>query len=258
MKCSRNTGRLAHQGYCMFEQKEGSRHSPLAGFKIGIVVLNSNHCLLPGNVQNAVSFDFPVLYEVIDVPFANLMAGDSQIDQPLQDAIERLQARRVSAIVGACGSFAQWQSRVRRYAKVPVYLSIMAQVPFALLGLPFNQKLGIVFADAKAFNARVCDECLISAKDQTRVVAFGATEIGDFGNFFISGKLEDSKQLERDLVALLQTKKRQNPEIGAWLFQCSEFPPYAAAVQRATKLPVYDMVLLINHLYHLVSRQPYL
>lgn len=241
----------------MFNHNGGNRHGAISGFKVGIVVLKTNHLLLEGNVQNALSFDFPVLYEVVDVPFSALMAGDSQVDNPLEQAILRLQESGVSVIVGACGSFANWQWRVRAFAKIPVYLSIMAQVPFVLAGLPLKQKLGVVFANADAYSLRVCRECSIGNEDQSRLVIFGANEVPEFESFFTNGGEKESSVLEKRLVELLQLKKQQNPEIGAWLFQCSDLPPYAAAVQTATGLAVYDMVLLINHVYQVVTRHRY-
>ena len=43
----------------------------------------------------------------------------------------------------------------------------------------------------------------------------------------------------RDLVA-------RHPEVGAIVLECTNMPPYAAAVQQATGLPVYDIYSLIT------------
>jgi hypothetical protein len=42
-----------------------------------------------------------------------------------------------------------------------------------------------------------------------------------------------------------------------WLIQCSDLPPYAAAIQRATGLPVFDMVTLIDHVRAALKRRPF-
>jgi len=52
-------------------------------------------------------------------------------------------------------------------------------------------------------------------------------------------------------------QKARNPEIGAWLLQCSELPVYAAKLQQQSGLPVYDQSVLIEHLYQVINRKPY-
>jgi len=41
-------------------------HQSIAGFPVGIIVIEDSMHLLPGNVANAQSFNFPVLYEVLE------------------------------------------------------------------------------------------------------------------------------------------------------------------------------------------------
>lgn len=49
----------------------------------------------------------------------------------------------------------------------------------------------------------------------------------------------------------------EDPSIGAFLFECSDMPPYSAAVQAATGLPVFDWIGFINYVHHAVVRRPY-
>jgi Asp/Glu/hydantoin racemase len=232
--------------------------SPVAGFTVGILTLETTHPLLPGNVQNAMSFAFPVIYETVKgISFPQLMAGDSACDAAIRIAIERLERMGVSIIVGACGSFANWQTRIREYSKVPVFASIMTQVPFILSGLPAAQKLGVVFADAAAFTPRVQQECSISAADVQRMVIVGANDLPGLFPFFSCGTDTDGRNLEKPLIDLLLKTRDQHPDIGVWLLQCSDLPPYAAALQRATGIPVFDMTTLATHLYIVAARRPY-
>jgi len=49
----------------------------IAGASIGIICIPGVSGLIPGNVQNATSFDFPVMYEVMeDVEFPQIAVGD--------------------------------------------------------------------------------------------------------------------------------------------------------------------------------------
>ena len=229
---------------------------PVAGFKVGILMLETEHVLLPGNVQNATTFPFPVIYEpVIGLSFPQLARGDVAADQLIKEAVIRLEGKGVSVIVGACGSFAQWQTRITQYASVPVYASIMSQVPFVLAGLPANQKLAVVFATKSAFNQRVLDECHI--RDTERLIILGAEEVASFKDLFEIGSSEICDRFEQEFIQYLVKQKVRNPEIGAWLLQCSELPVYAAKIQQQTGLPVFDQSVLIEHLHQVVSRKEY-
>ena len=44
--------------------------------------------------------------------------------------------------------------------------------------------------------------------------------------------------------------------MGALLLECSDMPPYAAAVLREIKLPVYDFVTLIKWVHNSVAQKP--
>ena len=46
-------------------------------------------------------------------------------------------------------------------------------------------------------------------------------------------------------------------DIGAILLECSDMPPYAAAVQEATQLPVFDFITLIKWLHNATAQRPY-
>jgi hypothetical protein len=48
------------------------------------------------------------------------------------------------------------------------------------------------------------------------------------------------------VVAAAQRLIARHPDIGAILFECTNFPPHRAAVENATGLPVYDVFTLIG------------
>jgi|SRR5215469_16334760 len=105
--------------------------STLSGFPVGVLMVKTTHPILPGNVQHAESFLSPVIYE--EVPISDvytLMRGEDDLLAPIQAAAKRLAAQGVRAIAGACGSFAYYQVPVATALNVPVFLSVMSQVPF--------------------------------------------------------------------------------------------------------------------------------
>lgn len=225
----------------------------VAGYRIGILTLDTAHVLEPGNVQHAESFPFPVVYAVVrNVSLSALMNGDASAAAPILEGVAELNGRGVSMIVGACGSFANYQRLAAGASRVPVFMSILLEVPFLLRALPPTAKLGILFARDSSFTPRVQTECGI--EDASRIVTIGADTIPAFGAILRQEPSLDGAALERGVVELTQRALCEHPDIGAWLLQCSDLPPYAAAIQRATSLPVFDAGLLIEHLFRASRR----
>ena len=64
----------------------------------------------------------------------------------------------------------------------------------------------------------------------------------------------DFERIEREVVAVAQSLIEENPNVKALLFECTDLPPYAAAVQEATGLPVFDYSTLIDYVFSAVVR----
>jgi hypothetical protein len=55
--------------------------------------------------------------------------------------------------------------------------------------------------------------------------------------------------VEAETVQVTKNLIDKNDNIKAILFECTDLPPYAAAVQEATGLPVFDFTTLINYVF---------
>lgn len=64
-----------------------------SGFAIGVIAVDLRYPKLPGNVANATTFAFPVLYERVDFPIEQLFAGDPAIKDQVVGAARRLEAQ---------------------------------------------------------------------------------------------------------------------------------------------------------------------
>lgn len=229
----------------------GSRntHRPLAGFRIGILVLDTCHEIVAGNVQHACSFRYPVLYEVVaGITGAQLMQGDLGAADAVVSSARRLEAAGVSAVVGACGSFANYQTAVAAAVGVPVFLSVLLMAPLLIRALPRNQSLAIMFASVASFTRQVREECAMTECDD-RIVAVGAEKVKAFRPILRQSGVLDPRALRRGIVTLARRTLNERPDIGAWLLQCSDLPPYAWDIQAATRRPVFDAVSLFNQVH---------
>ena len=225
-----------------------------SGFAIGVIAVDLPYPKLPGNVANATTFAFPVLYERVDFPIEQLFAGDSAIKGPVVEAARRLEAQGVRAIVGACGFFAHFQDDVAQAVEVPVFLSSMLQLPLVERSLPARRRVLVLTADAAsvddAFISHMggtpdrCLVCNVGDRESFAAIRWGDTTLGN-------------GRLAADLQSLAARACADHPEVGAILLECSDLPPYAAAIQAATCRPVFDFITLINWVHAAVVQTPY-
>ena len=228
----------------------------VAGCAIGILALDVWYPYMPGNVANASTYDFPVLYHIIKgstVP--QILNADPSLLDLIVAGGQELERQGCRAIVGACGYFGHFQKAASQRLTVPTYLSSVLQVPIMMQGLKPDQKVGIVCANAPTFTPDLMSQCGIT--DQSRVVIIGAQECPEFHNIFDGTGHFNSYKVGQEIVGLAKDLVSQNPEVGAILLECSDMPPYARAVQNAVRRPVFDFISLINWVYNGVVRHPF-
>lgn len=112
---------------------KGIQHQQVAGYPIGIVYIESvNYPLLPGNVVNACTYDFPVRMKAVpNLTNDRLFNNDPTIaDDIVATAKSLVENDGVRAICSACGFFGNYQQQVRQAVDVPVAMSSLVQIPW--------------------------------------------------------------------------------------------------------------------------------
>lgn len=239
------------------EQRRGVFELPpryTSGQALGIIAVDLDYPKVPGNVVNATTYDFPVLYEMVSFEIEQLFAGDPSIKEQVIEAAKKLEAKGVRAIIGACGYFAHFQKEVAAAVGVPVFMSSLCQLATIKTWLPAERKIAVFAADGASIN----DEFL--SQVNTTIDQIVVVNVGDMESFapirWGKGPL-DNGLLEDDLCKRAQEVCAKYPEVDAILLECSDLPPYAAAIQRATGLPVFDFITLAKWVESVVVQRPY-
>ncbi|MCK4387817.1 MAG: aspartate/glutamate racemase family protein [Dehalococcoidia bacterium] len=228
----------------------------VAGSAIGILVLDLWYPYMPGNVANASTFNFPVLYKILKGSTGpQILSADPVLLDMIVEGGRELEQQGVRAIIGACGYFGNFQKEAAAILDVPVYLSSLLQIPIIRRGLKPNQKVGVICAVADSLTPRLLSQCGVD--DLSDIVIVGAQDLSEFKNIIQSTGHFNNYELEQQMVGLAKQFVSDNPDIGAILFECSDMPPYAWAVQNAVGLPVFDFTTLINWVYNAVVRRPF-
>ena len=112
---------------------EYSGGRPFYGDVVGVLMLDMEAPLIPGNVGNAMSYEFPVRYKVMKgLPadwWCDEIGPDETRCQMFIQAAKELEAEGCKAITSGCGFFAIYQKRVAAEVNIPVFLSPLLMVP---------------------------------------------------------------------------------------------------------------------------------
>lgn len=231
------------------------RAQSIAGVPIGILVLDLWYPLVPGNVANASTFDFPVLYRVLRGCGLEVLAADPSLLDPIISAGRELQEQGVRAVVGSCGYLGFYQREVAAALDVPTFLSSLLQIPIILASLGPSKRLGIICATSESLSPHFLGAC--GVEDHSRLVVVGAQELSEFKNILHCTGHLDSDALKRELVDLACGLVQRHPDIGALLLECSDMPPYASAIQERLRIPVFDYTTMIHFVHRAVVRTPF-
>lgn len=230
----------------------------IAGQSIGILHIEDVYYpLLPGNVVNASTYDFPVRFKAVpnlDIPRLVSDKPDPTIFDDIMIAVKELEKEGIRAIAAACGFFANFNKQVADASEVPVALSSLVQVPWIKSTLKSNQKIGILTADASSLT----DDLLRNVDaDPEIVVIKDLHKAKHFSAIFEYRGSWDNTEVRKEVVNAAIELVEENEDIGAILLECSDMPPYASDIQRAVKLPVFDFITLIKWLHSATAQKPY-
>lgn len=216
------------------------------GAPLGILMLEARFPRIPGDMGNACTWPFPVLYRVVkgaspERVVLNQAAG--LLDDFLAAAAD-LVAQGAEAITTNCGFLALFQKELAAHVGVPVATSSLLQVPWVQATLPPGKRVGIVTVSAQSLTPRH-----LAAAGVPADTPFVGTENGrEFFRVLIRGEKQnmDVALAARDILEAGRALVAQHPDIGAIVLECTNMPPYAHALREALGVPVYDIYSLIT------------
>jgi hypothetical protein len=246
------------QGYGQ-EDIRGWEGRRVYGVTIGVIQLEALIPMPPGDMGNASTFPFPVIYEPlgkVDPMWIVSSKPHPEVLKRTVAAAKRLELQGVRAIIGNCGFFANYQPQVAKTIDVPFFNGPLMQVPMVMASIRPDQKVGILTADGpKLKEAPALKNCGVT--DMNRVVIYGAEKGPEMKNILGTKGHYSLKALEKELVALGRKMVKEHPEVGAVVLECSEFPPHAFAIQNAIRLNVWDFTTMTNWMHAGAMRKPF-
>jgi hypothetical protein len=232
-------------------------HSPYSSREplIGILMLETTFPRILGDIGNPKTFPFPVLYQTVDgaSPQKVVLEADAGLIDGFIDAGLSLVERGVKAVTTSCGFLALFHRQLIEALPVPVFTSSLLQVHVANSVIRSDQKVGIITAHKKSLtNAHLAGVGILNYP----LAIVGMEDAEEFSSVFIGGKATlDARICQREMLCAANQLMRRHPDVGAIVLECTNMPPYANMVRRATGVPVFDAVTLVNGVHSLLTQR---
>ena len=208
------------------------------GASVGILLLDTRFPRVPGDGGHAGTWPFPMLYRVVAGATPDRVVRDrGGVVEDFAAAARELVAIGADGITTNCGFLVLYQDRLASACGAPVAASSLLQVPWVERLLPPRRRVGVVTVEAASLTPRHL-ECAGARPDTPVEGTEGGTELT---KVLLGDELElDVDGARDDVVAAARRLVECNHDVGAIVLECTNMPPYAADVSRATGLPVFD------------------
>ncbi|MEV5409049.1 hypothetical protein AB0K60_09445 [Thermopolyspora sp. NPDC052614] len=230
------------------------------GIDIGVLVLDAEVPRPVGDLGNARTFDFPVLYHTVTGADPELIVerDPHALLESFRRAAAELVRSGVAGIVTTCGFLASIQPELAADLPVPIMTSSLMQIPAALRSVGADRRLAVVTANARTLGDAHFRGAGVTPAERERLTLVGVEDCELLYPHLMNrspGPL-DVAGVTAELVERCAQAVARDPQIAGFVFECVNLPPYAAAVRAATGLPVWDAVSMTVQLW-LAVRRPY-
>jgi Asp/Glu/hydantoin racemase len=211
------------------------------GAQLGILMLEARFPRIPGDMGNARTWPFPVLYRVVKdaSPDRVVQRRAEGLLPAFVDAARELVALGADGITTNCGFLSLFQEDLARAVGVPVATSSLMQARLIQAMLPPGRRVGILTIS----KAALTEDHLRRAGVPEGTPVEGTDGGREFTRAILGNELElDVAAAEADLLEAGQRLVDEHPEVAALLLECTNMAPYAAALRDQLGLPVFDIV----------------
>lgn len=217
------------------------------GHEIGVLLLDVNQPFVPGDVGNASTWGYPVLYQPVPGCDIDRMVhkGDPELVHAIEEAAKDLEAQGVRGITSNCGFMLRFQQQVAKSVGVPVFLSSLLQLPAILTSFARQRPVGVMTASAKGLTPDLLKLAHVDPDDPVKT--YGMDSYPEFDEPFMQDSgVVDTDALEAAIADMTRRMLREHPDMGAILLECADLTPYGHVVQRVADLPVFDFKTMVD------------
>lgn len=212
---------------------------------LGIVMLDTRFPRPPGDVGHPETFPWPVRHLVVprawpgDIVTTASALRASPLLPAFVQAMRQLEQEGARAITTSCGFLVLLQQELQAAVQVPVVSSSLLQLPELL---PREPRVGVLTISAQQLTSDYLLAAGVPAARLSDVVVQGVDPQGEFAKAILGNRdAMDIARAEHDVVQAALALRARAPDLRSVVFECTNLPPYAKAVQAATGWQLYAL-----------------
>ena len=217
----------------------------LYGARVGILMLETRFPRIPGDMGNAETWPFPVLFKVVPGASSRRVVCDKAaglLDEFLGAAGELVRLG-ADGITTTCGFLSLFQRQIAAHVGVPVATSSLMQIPLIERVMPPGKRVGVLTVSA----ANLTAEHLLAAGADPATPVVGTDNGSEFTRVMINDEERlDVAAAEHDILAAGDTLVTTHSDVGAILLECTNMVPYARALSERLRLPVFSIYTFVS------------
>lgn len=215
------------------------------GASVGILMLDATFPRIPGDMGNALTWDFPVHYRIVRgaSPDQVVRNGAKGLLDDFLFAAQELVADGADGITTNCGFLSLFQEELAAATGVPVATSSLMQVRAVNSLLPPDRRAAILTISGSTLTPEH-----LRAANVPSDTAIGSTEGGrEFSRVILENEAAmDVEAARQDNVDAARQLVSLHPDTGALVLECTNMVPYAADIRAATGLPVFSILSFVS------------
>lgn len=221
----------------------------MSGDVLGVLMLDTRFERVVGDIGDPRSFRYPVLHHA--VPGASVRRVVSAQDDGLVDLFaahaQELVAAGATVITTSCGFMARHQPALA--ARVPVPFAASTLCLLAPARRHYGE-VGVVTANRSRLGA----EHFVACGAAPGPAICGLEDRPAFKAAILDQTEPVRPRLiEAEVIAAAMELRARHPEIRALLLECTNLPPYRAALEESTGLPVIDALTMCDAMMGMAS-----
>lgn len=213
------------------------------GAALGILMLETRFPRIPGDIGNAQSWPFPVLFKVVPGASPDKVVRNNAegLLPAFIEAGRELVRLGADGITTGCGFLSLYQRELATALEVPVATSSLMQIPLIERILPDGKRVGILTVSAETLTAGHLEGVGVDPS-----IPVAGTETGrEFSRVLLNDEPALDVDLARaDNIAAARALVDAHPEVGAIVLECTNMVPFAADIAAEAGRPVYSIYSL--------------
>lgn len=207
---------------------------------------------MSGNSTNPDTFQFPVKYSrikganihtILESPCQNVL-------QSMIHEVKKMEKHGIKAITTSCGFNAIFQKELADAVDIPIFTSSLLQIPLVKNMLGKQKTLGVITAKKSALSTLHLKNVGISTDISLHIE--GLETCSEWNKIFLSPDDDvNLATIENDIINVASLMMSQS-NIGAFILECTDLPPFSDAIRKVTGRPVFDFVTLTNMVYQTI------